>query len=828
MTERALLTLLYALSGALGLIYEIAWSRRLQVAFGGSPVAITTILAAFMGGLALGSWLRGRRVRSAADPVGSWGRIEIALGAFAFLSPELLDGLEKLLPALLDVEEDQAPAFILFRFIVFAAALVPPAALMGATVPLITEAFARWGRERGRAFGVPFAVNTLGAVGGTLVAAFLLLPGLGLVVTLRVAAAASVLAGLAAVGLAARLRRRGIAGTAAEVPAPETEVAGARLVPILVAAAGAGGMALEVLHTRALGLVLGSTAYAFALMLAVWLLGLGGGALLMARMADRLRRPMVALAVVLLGCGAAALSALFVVNELPWTFLRLRASLGTGRTALVAAQGAVAAILLLPSAAASGMVLPLAVRLEGGAGARRSGSLYAWNTWGGIAGLSVTTFALIPLLSVRMTIAGVSCVLSLLAAVAAVAAGSRAARILLLPAAAVAAAALVLPPQWRPDLVTTAVYRYAPLYAGLDRDAFRGARGVADLPVLFDEDGLTGRVTVVRSGDGPGLLLDGKGASGGGDVPTEILLAQLPILLHGNPRAVLIIGHGGGVTAASALVHRDIAEVVSVEIEPAVLRAASHFGFFTLGRESDPRLRVVRADGRGYLASARRTFDVIASQPSNPWVSGAAALFTREAFERGRGRLAPGGVFCQWLQMYETSWRNLAVLVRTFAAVFPHAALFRSRHPADLLLAGSDGPLRLPVSRLLRFLEGDAGLEMRRATVLGPASFLGLFRMGRDDMASLGAPHRELNTDDNAFIEYALPFDLLTDRSAENGTRLDAGARGLHRILDASDLPPVARAELLLAVGQELLRAGLPSLAAECAALARESPPAPR
>jgi spermidine synthase len=423
------------------------------------------------------------------------------------------------------------------------------------------------------------------------------------------------------------------------------------------------------------------------------------------------------------------------------------------------------------------------------------GRLYAVNTAAGIAAVILVTFVTIPLFSVRATMIGAVVLLAATAAALAAASRPLGPRVLPVPvlAAAVATTAIVATPDWRPSLFATAVYRYADRYATMSRAEFEAVRNPRTSPVLFDEDGYVARVTVVGPSRDPSLLLDGKGASAGGDVPTETLLAQLPILIHGAPRRVLVIGHGAGVTTRSALVHERIEEVVSIEIEKKVLDCGPLFG--SPDEPPDARLRLVENDGRNFLLATSSKFDVICSQPSNPWVSGAAPLFTAEAYRAGFRKLAEGGVFCQWLQTYEMSDPNLRVLVRTFAGEFPHVAMFTSTAAGNVFLIGSAREITLDRRRLDSLGSGHLGVQLRRALIESPAGVLALFCFRDDDLRAFAGMDGPRNTDDTALIEFALPFDLFTNRTDELHATLRRASRGLPALVSwPADIPAEARA----------------------------------
>jgi spermidine synthase len=782
---RFFLLLLYAASGALALVYEIAWARRLSIVFGSSHLAAATGLIAFMGGLALGARLFSARAARVRNPLRTYAVLEMLIGAFGLASPWILDATQAVYLATWPDDTGTGLAFVLYRFALVAVTLVIPTATMGATVPVMTRVFASLGTSSAAAFGLPLGANTAGAVLGTVLSGFVLLPRIGLQATLVAAGIANVLVGALAWVVAARFPAGADRVAAPEEPRVAAgSGAPAAPLPLLLSVAaltGACGLGLEIAWTRLLALVLGSTAYAFTVMLGVYLCGLALGTLLGSALVTRpriVRNAPVVLGVLLVVFGATTWAGLHFANELPFWFMSLFRRLGDRRDLVPLVQAAIAGALMLAPATASGAVLPLVMAGRGGRGAREAGLIYAVNTAAGILAVALVTFVTIPAVSVRETMAGAVVILAAAGAVIAVAprgARLRGAPVALLAAATIAAALAATPP-WRPSLFATAVYRYADKYRDFSRAEIEAIRSPDASPVLYDQDGFVARVTVVGPKEDPSLLLDGKGASAGGDVPTEILLAQIPMILHEDPRRALVIGQGAGVTTSSVLVHPGVERVVAVELERKVLDCAPFFR--PPGALPDPRMTTVENDGRNFLLATGERFDVICSQPSNPWVSGASSLFTAEAYRAGARRLAPRGVFCQWLQTFEMSHENLRVLVRTFADEFRHSALFCSTALGSVFLVGSEREIVFDRRRLALARTGALGVELRRAVVETEGNFLGLFYF-RDGDLKAWAGEGLRNTDDNAFIEFALPFDLFTDRVNELHANLNGASRGI-------------------------------------------------
>jgi spermidine synthase/tetratricopeptide (TPR) repeat protein len=538
-------------------------------------------------------------------------------------------------------------------------------------------------------------------------------------------------------------------------------------------------MVYEVAWSRALALVLGSSVYAFTVMLTTFLLGLAGGSWLAARRVDRLAEPGAALSIVLALIGVTAFAGAALLGELPWLFLRLFAWSDGRHGLLLALEFLLSGALMLGPALGCGAVFPLAVRLTGGDGAGRTvGTLYAANTVGAIAGSFAGGFVLVPVVGIRATLLlavllNLACAFGV--ALTAPPRGAVLRRVLLAGVPVLALAVPLLAPAWSPATMSSGVAVYARSLSQLTRKEFEARRARARL--LFYDEGLTTTVSVEQDDRAISLRVNGKtDASTGVDMPTQVLLGHLPVLLHPAPADAVVIGLGSGVSVGSALRH-PLRRVRVVELEPAVATASRFFDAASGRPLADPRTRLVVNDARNFLLLTRERFDVIVSEPSNPWMTGAASLFTREFFELARDRLRPGGVFGQWVQLYSLTPDMLRTIVRTFAAVFPHAVVFQSSS-GDTVLVGSAAPLRPAYPALAARLSAPPVAEdLARVGVRDVADVAARLVLDVTDVEPF-ARGAVLNTDDNAHVEFTAPRTLYVDAVAENVQRLAGAFRG--------------------------------------------------
>jgi spermidine synthase len=708
-----LLLVLFVGSGCAALIYEIVWLQLLQLVIGSSAVSLGVLLGTFMGGMCLGSLLLPRLVTAGRHPLRVYGILELGIGLIGVAVLLAMPHVDRLYAAV----GAQGAAGLWLRVAVCTACLLPPTALMGATLPAV----ARWveSTPAGAArLGLFYGGNIAGAVLGCLLAGFYLLRVHDVAVATYVAAGINGVVGLIGLALAARVPHAGAGtpgpagATGASAPALPSPPPSPRLVYLVIGLSGLCALAAEVVWTRVLSLLLGATVYTFSIILAVFLTGLGIGTAVGSALARRVANPRRALGwCQALAVAAVAWSAYAVARSLPYWPIEGEATenvwFGFGRDLLRCAWA------LLPPTVMWGASFPLALAAATARGrdpGRVAGGVYAANTVGAIVGAVAASVWLIPTIGTRNVQRGVILLAAVAAALAFAARGgpapaarsnppaarrrpAPATAALLLAALTAAAAALA----WRvpkiPDLLIA--YGRSTLTApevGPDSAMAR------DLRFLFVGEGVSSSVAVT---DWHGLRhfhVSGKveASSQWQDMRVQRMLGHLPALVHPRPASVLVVGCGAGVTAGSFVVHPEVERIVICEIEPLIPRVvARHFAEENHGVLSDPRLTIVYDDARHYVLTTRERFDVITSDPIHPWVKGAASLYTREYFEMCRARLNPGGVFVQWVPLYESTPDAVKSELATFFEVFPHGTVWANDLDGegyDVVLLGQDAP----------------------------------------------------------------------------------------------------------------------------------------
>ncbi len=799
MKSPSLAPLVFA-SGAAGLVYESLWLRSFGLVFGNTTDAIAVVLATFMGGLALGAALCTRA--RVASPLRTYALVEMGIAATAVVTLPLLGALPSLYAGAELLRSLEGPADLAARVLAVGVILLPATVLLGATVPLAVEVLARRGDNAHQSLGRLYRVHTLGGGLGVAVGPFVLLPLLGVTGTFVAAAFANLLIGAFA-WRASQEEEDNPAPAASVVDAGPTTPT-LPLFAGLAAASGAFTFAVEVIWTRSLALVIGSSVYAFASMLLAVLLGIAAGAAVYERVRTRIGRPLVVLGLLFLGVGIATIASVVVIGRLPLAFLFVMKQIPVSFAAYSVAGLGLALAALLPVTVLLGVTFPLLLHLTEGTAVRSTGRLYAWNTAGAVLGALVADLVLVTATGLE----GSSLVLAGLAFAAGGAAlvSSQKRRLAVSAAVAVAVlgAAIALAPRFRPwdrGLMTAGVYQYGIDWK--DRPGFRLQDFLRERRLLFYEEG---REAVVAASEGEGsgrrfLSVNGKTDAGSGaeDVLTQKFIAHVPLLMHEAPRTALVVGWGAGTTAAAAALY-PLERLDCVEIEPATWRAAPLFEALSGRVREDPRFRIFFRDARTHLLRARDRYDVIASEPSHPWITGVANLFTREFYEIALARLAPGGVFAQWFYYYRLDTTDVKVELHTFASVFPHASLWlvppvsKEGGPvlaADVLLVGSREPQSLGARRLAEAFRGAPGEDLRGTGVLvDEASLVAAWTMGdealrryaTDPAFPRGTPQ---NTDGYPVIELGAPR-----RNVMATAEVVARARAQYESLVAAATPP--------------------------------------
>ena len=771
-----------------GLVAEVAWGRFLQLSIGATGLAHAVVLATFMGGLALGNFLFGRLGDRGGSELRLYGALELGIGLTTALFPTLFGAFSSLY---LQIAAPDPMSFwnLVLRVALSASLILVPSTLMGGTLPVLTRLFVRRIEEVGSGVGRLYFINSFGAVFGCGVAGFVLLPALGLELSIMLPALVNIAIGIACLAWARgdSAPRRVTASDderAAEAPALRYSDRQIRVTLLLMFFTGVLTMVYELSWIRLLSLVLGSSVYSFSVMLMTFIAGISLGSLLVARLMRQDRDALLLLGLAELGVCLSVALLMPLYEIMPYIFnlfgqvvVRSNGTFGfyqTVKVLLCFASMALPTIFM-------GMTLPLASRVcvrrvtLVGTGV---GSVFSLNTLGNLVGAMVVGQLLIRAVGLQWAM--------LLGMVGSGLLGG-AFLILRRPSgwtrfaplgAALAGLVifLLVVPAWAPAALNSGRYRTRKAVAASLAD-YR--EQIEASVALYHVDGPDVSVAVLRAKETGHLsmMINGKpDAATGGDMGTQVLLGQLPVLLHPDPQDALVIGLGSGVTAGAVLTapvkHLDV-----IEIAQEVAEASRLFDPWSGAPRDDERTTIWVCDARDYLLlNQEQRYDIIISEPSNPWMAGIGNLMTVEFFETALKTLRDDGLMVQWLHTYEMSGKVLSSILNTFSSVFPHVTVWCPRN-ADILLLGSRTPLSISAEVLDERLRSPAvqksisgwkgGGSIRNGT-----EFLALQILSNESFKEYypgTGPHAgRLNYDFFPFVEYAAPVAFYTGEDVRN------------------------------------------------------------
>ena len=784
-----LLYLIFFLSGATGLVYEVIWVRLTGLVFGNTSHAISVVLGAFMAGLALGSWWLGRRADRAKSALRFYGMLEIGIGVSASLVPFAFRSLDSVYWTLSPSLESVPGGDGFVRFLTSFLILIVPTFLMGGTLPVLARFFTETVEEVQRKVGLLYALNTFGAAFGTLAAALYFIPQLGNIRSTLLIAALNITIGAFAIFMDGRLgfasRTSGEPEVlAAEAPAgPSGDQRSDKLVLATLATSGFVAMIYEVSWTRALTAIIGSSTYAFSIMLVTFLIGIAIGS----SIAVKWRRSAGLRLLGLTQLGIAIGGFVFLVGYLaaPFIILGLLKSLSYAFPAVLASQFLLCFALMIFATICMGAAMPIAsqiysnkITLLG----RSIGNVYSVNTLGAIAGSLMAGFVLLPLLGTERAILAGLFVNSALAALILTSPGAARRRDV---AKGVALALLVVATLsmrggifWAPDSLDRGILVYAKSFDV--KPQLTIDETYQDTDVVYFKDGSNATISVRKGEDYVGLRTNGKvDASNKADMITQLMIGYLPMLYHPAPKSTMIVGYGAGVTVGAASAYKEVEDIDVLEIESAVIGAGPHFSKYNRQSYENPKVHILYNDARNYMNVTRKQYDVIISEPSNPWIAGVASLFTTEFYDRAAQVLKPDGVFAQWIQLYELDPQDLRMILREFQEKFPHVSVWV--FSGDLVVIGTRQPQHLNLPRWVKLAAEDEQLARDLQDFIKvpvAEGILAYYVMGDDAVRKFaGTPPR--NTDDHPLLEFHAPRQLFRETRSLNVALLYESKDGL-------------------------------------------------
>ena len=779
-----LIYLMFFLSGAAALIYEVVWVRSLSLVCGGSHLAITTVLSVFMGGLAAGSYLIGKRVDAIKNPLRLYGYLELGIALFAVVFIILMNIYPSIYISLVQGKESSTLYLSLIRVLFAFISLIVPATLMGGTLPVLTRFVSGHSKNLGTHLSFLYGFNTLGAVAGTAAAGFYFLRFFSLSTTLKTAIIMNVLIGITSIGLQKRAAllfssNEKVAGSLVKetaVPLKTGNTLPFKLVLWGIGVSGFCALGYEVLWTRILTIVVGASVYGFTTMLAAFLTGIALGSkahgiftMISGSKEKGIEHSIFGFGAVQIIIGLTALLVSFYIRDLPSVSIALWNYLGKMNIGLFGVRQwtnlVLAFLYMLVPAFFMGLAFPFAGKvhveyrkLTGSA----VGEVLAYNTTGAILGSALSGFVLIYLFGIErslqmLTVINTGFGLLIIASLSKQRSLSRLAVVL--------TAGILYFMSFNTTALRMWDMKYFAIFRTNQPEVFSTPEKVREAiehtDVLYFAEGIESSVSSIKIKGGVQTFLTNGRAEASthlADQQTQYTLGHLPMLLNKDPKKVLVVALGSGMTLGATSVHPSVEQLTLVEIEPKVIGVARTFEEYNHHVLDNPKLRTIFNDGRNFLLTSKEKFDVITADPIHPWFRGAGYLYTTEYFKLASEHLSEGGVMGQWLPIYELTVENLRSIVKTFNENFKYTMMWLNHN--DATLVGSNSPIMLDETELERRIsEPGVSEDLKRMMMYPAREFLSYFILGPEGMEAFGNDGT-INTDDNLYLEFSAPLSI--------------------------------------------------------------------
>jgi len=775
---KTVVALFFIVTGATGLIYQVAWFKYIALFLGNSTYAQMIVLSTFLGGLAAGNYIFGKKSEKILNHVRVYGFLELFVGIYCFIYPVLSHFLGNLF---LNTASDfnissQNLLFIILRFVFASSLLLLPTFAMGGTLPLISKFFIEKISEVRRELAILYFLNSLGAVWGIIMSGFFLIKYIGLDNTIYVTAIINILIGAFAILLG---RKKEISfEKQTEVETYDNYQIKKSTLDIIIAIAGTSGMAAllyEILWVRLLVNFLGSSTYAFSVMLLAFISGITSGSFIVASGFIKKFNKIKMIAFFQTAIAFSTMLSLVLYERFPYVLWNIAHIFNKTKTSFGIFLGIefllCFSLLLLPTIF-MGMTLPVIADIVSGVNKKIGqtvGKVFSINTVGTVLGVLLTSLLFLPLFGIKGSFE-IGIGINLFSAIVLIinydkirlsgkikTTGSILSVFIIF---------LALIPEWNVNTLVKGVFRslnkVPPASFAKYNEIIK-----AD-SVLYYKEGITANVAVLqlkRKNSEKRLIINGKAdASSVGDLPTQVLLGQLPSMLHPNPKNAFVIGFGSGSTVNSVLTH-DIKKVTCVEMSSEVIEASEHFSEINKNCLADPRLNLVVEDALTYLKLSKEKYDVIISEPSNPWIAGIGNLFSMEYFDLCKSKLAEGGIMVQWFHLYELNDDISRMVISTFKKSFPEVQIWRSLH-FDILLIGSKKKINLDIELFKsKFSKPKVKKNFQTIGINNPFTLMSLQVLSNTGVYKLTNFHR-LNSEKHPLLEFLAPESFYMSKTS--------------------------------------------------------------
>lgn len=770
--------IMFLLSGASALIYQVAWVRSLSLIFGGSHLAVTVVLSTFMAGLALGGYIIGRYSDRIKNSLRFYGFLELGIAFSALLFMILMSLYPSLYRIIAGGREDSTFFLLLVRLLFSFFALIIPTTFMGGTLPVLTRFVSKQPEDVRGYLSFLYSFNTFGAIIGAFLAGFVLLPKIPVSKTFYIAISVNILIGIGSLLISkTKPSEPGLlkGDDGVVLGAKKEDLFFRRLILIGIGISGFCALGYEVLWTRVLTMVVGASVYSFTAMLVAFLSGiaLGSGAFGLVTKLFNLRDSTLkgsffSFGIVQTIIGITALIVTIYIRDLPVNSINLQRLFSDNRDLFEVRQWAnllLAFLYMFVPAFFMGVAFPMAGRIYAnltGKIGTAVGDVLAFNTIGAILGAAISGLFLIYLIGIERGLQililinigmGGFVLLSL--------SGKKEASLL----SPITVTALILYLLFNPDSIRLWDSKYFAIFRANQPEAFRTPEMIKEAKentdVLYFKEGVEATVSSIKiRGGHQAFLTNGRVEASDhlGDLQVQYTLGHLPMLLHNNPQDVLVIGLGSGVTVGATSIHPEAKSITLIELAPEVIGVAKTFSKYNHDVISNPKVKIIFNDGRNHLLITKKKYDVITADPIHPWFRGAGYLYTKEYFDLASKRLKKGGIMCQWLPIYELTLNDLQSIMKTFRQSFKYTMLWLIYY--DSVMIGSNEPILIDEHEIEKRLSNPlikADLErVKMGSSWDLLSYFGMGSIKMDEFSKGGV----INTDDNLYLEFSAPLSM--------------------------------------------------------------------
>lgn len=775
------LVLAFFVSGASALIYQVLWVKQLTLFFGNSTLAVSTILASFMGGLALGSYVMAQKAVKILRVVKAYGILEILIGVYAVFIPLLFNLTDVIYRYAWPLLNGNYSILILLRFILIFAVLIFPTAMMGATLPLLVKYYINKDDVIVKYISILYGVNTLGAVVGAFVCGFYLLEVFGIFQTNLFAVLLNLVAAILAFSLDKRQDYSTDKESIAEGPTIKTSLAELSRNFILWAMliSGFTAMVYEVVWTRQLVLVFGSTAYGYTSMLSIFLIGIALGSLCVNKFFKDNNKNIYYFAVFELLIGLLVIAGSYYYKDLFYYFNLLATTVDPSM--FIFPIILISAVLILPVAFLFGVLFPLSIKLFTPVYqsiSQRTGVIYSFNTLGCILGSFSAGFILIPLIGLKMSLVLCASINILIAGLFVYTQinnkNIKAFAIIL--AMFFIALIYLYPVEWKKEVLSYGVF----VNKVNDKDLLDSYNDyykvMEEKEVVYYKEGQhsTIAVTKYKKTDGTlgySIFNNGKvdASTGFIDMRTQVMLAYFPLFMSKKIDDVLVVGMGSGITAG-VLTKFPVKSIEMVELEKAVMDASQYFSSYYGDPRKDKRFKLIVDDARNYLRVTDKKYDLILSEPSNVWVSGVASLFTKEYYGIISNKLKPDGILCQWIHIYSISPEAIISVLEALDSSFNYVTVGHTKTSGDFVILASNRPIKADLNLIRDRLSNKRAKGDLKGlyNITNEYEFFNLFIADNESIGAFLAKIKNIiptNTDDNSYLEFKATKDFFTSKA---------------------------------------------------------------